>query len=58
MSSVTWRIIGIICGLIGVGCIYLGSSSHNPLLDLVGVVFFVFAAVAMFMLRRTRRSTV
>ena len=58
MSSLTWRIIGIVCGLIGVGCIYLGSTSHNAVLDLLAVVFFVAAVVAMVMLRRaTSRTT-
>ena len=57
MSSVKWRIIGIVCGLLGVGSIYLGSTSHNVLLDLLAVVFFVVAAVAMVMLRRTSRTT-
>ena len=57
MSSVTWRMIGIVCGLLGVGCIYLGSTSHNVLLDLLAVVFFVVALVAMVMLRRTNSRT-
>ena len=57
MSSFTWRIIGIVCGLLGVGCIYLGSTSHNVLLDLLAVVFFVVALVAMVMLRRTNSRT-
>ena len=35
MSSVTWRIIGIVCGLLGVGSVYLGSTSHNAMLDLL-----------------------
>jgi len=49
--------IGIVCGLLGVGCIYLGSTSHNVLLDLLAVVFFVVALVAMVMLRRTNSRT-
>ncbi len=57
MSSGTWRMIGIVCGLLGVGCIYLGSTSHNVLLDLLAVVFFVVALVAMVMLRRTNSRT-
>jgi hypothetical protein len=57
MSSVTWRIIGIVFGLLGVGCIYLGSTSHNALLDLAAVVFFVVAVMAMVMLRRANRRT-
>ncbi len=57
MSSFTWRMIGIVCGLLGVGCIYLGSTSHNVLLDLLAVVFFVVALVAMVMLRRTNSRT-
>ena len=57
MSSVTWRMVGIVCGLLGVGCIYLGSTSHNVLLDLLAVVFFVVALVAMVMLRRTNSRT-
>ena len=57
MSSVKWRIIGIVSGLLGVGSIYLGSTSHDVLLDLLAVVFFVVAAVAMVMLRRTGRRT-
>ena len=57
MSSLTWRMIGIVCGLLGVGCIYLGSTSHNVLLDLLAVVFFVVALVAMVMLRRTNSRT-
>ena len=57
MSSFTWRMIGIVCGLLGVGCIYLGSASHNVLLDLLAVVFFVVALVAMVMLRRTNSRT-
>ena len=57
MSSFTWRMIGIVCGLLGVGCIYLGSISHNVLLDLLAVVFFVVALVAMVMLRRTNSRT-
>jgi hypothetical protein len=56
VSSVGWRIIGIVCGLLGVGSIYLGSASHNVMLDLMGVVFFVVAGFAMIMLRRTRRT--
>ena len=57
MSSVTWRIIGIVCGLLGVGSIYLGSTAHNPLLELLAVVFFAVALVAMIMLRRTKDRT-
>ena len=57
MSSLTWRMIGIVCGLLGVGCIYLGSTSHNVLLDLLAVVLFAVALVAMVMLRRTNRRT-
>jgi len=57
VSSFTWRMIGIVCGLLGVGCIYLGSTSHNVLLDLLAVVFFVVALVAMVMLRRTNSRT-
>ena len=57
MSSLTWRMIGIVCGLLGVGCIYLGSTSHNLLLELLAVVLFVVAAVAMVMLRRTNSRT-
>ena len=57
MSSFTWRMIGIVCGLLGVACIYLGSTSHNVLLDLLAVVFFVVALVAMVMLRRTNSRT-
>ena len=57
MISVTWRMIGIVCGLLGVGCIYLGSTSHNVLLDLLAVVFFVVALLAMVMLRRTNSRT-
>ena len=57
MSSVGWRIIGIVCGLLGVGCIYVGSTSHNAMLELLAVVFFVAAVVAMVMLRRTNRTT-
>ena len=57
MISFTWRMIGIVCGLLGVGCIYLGSTSHNVLLDLLAVVFFVVALVAMVMLRRTNSRT-
>ena len=49
--------IGIVCGLLGVGCIYLGSISHNVLLDLLAVVFFVVALVAIVMLRRTNSRT-
>jgi len=42
----------------GVGCIYFGSTSHNVLLELLAVVFFVVAVVAMIMLRRaTSKST-
>ena len=57
MSSLSWRMIGIVCGLLGVGCIYLGSTSHNVLLELVAVVLFVIAVVAMVMLRRTNSRT-
>jgi len=58
MSSLTWRIIGIVCGLLGVGCIYPGAKSNNAVLDLLAVVFFVAAIVAMVMLRRaTSRTT-
>ncbi len=57
MSSVTWRIIGIVCGLLGVGSIYFGSTSHNALLELLAVVFFAMAAVAMVMVRRAGRTT-
>jgi len=57
VSSFTWRMIGIVCGLLGVPCIYLGSTSHNVLLDLLAVVFFVVALVAMVMLRRTNSRT-
>jgi len=49
--------IGIVCGLLGVAGIYLGSISHNVLLDLLAVVFFVVALVAMVMLRRTNSRT-
>jgi len=47
--------IGIVCGLLGVACIYLGSTSHNVLLDLLAVVFFVVALVAIVMLRHSVR---
>jgi len=57
MSSFTWRIIGIVCGLLGVGSIYLGSTSHNAMLDLLAVAFFAVALVAMVMIRRSGRST-
>ena len=57
MSSVTWRIIGIVCGLLGVGSVYLGSTSHNAMLDLLAVVFFAVALVAMVMLRRSSPTT-
>jgi hypothetical protein len=49
--------IGIVCGLLGVGSIYLGSTSHNVLLELLAVVLFVVAGVAMVMLRRTKSRT-
>jgi len=49
--------IGIVCGLLGVGCIYLGSTGHNVLLELLAVVLFVVAVVAMVMLRRTNSRT-
>jgi len=57
VSSFTWRMIGIVCGLLGVGCMYLGSTCHNVLVDLLAVVFFVVAHVAMVMLSRTNSRT-
>jgi hypothetical protein len=52
----SWRIVGLVCAILGLASVLIATSAHIVGLDLLAVVLIAIAAIAMLMMRRSRTT--